>query len=81
MSTKCSMKGGSKMREWLKILRENKKMTQEYVANKAEMSRQHYGFIENGNRRPSPQVAKRIADTLGFSDEWYRLLEETSNPA
>ena len=31
--------------------------------------------IELGDRRPSPEVAKRIAGVLGFASEWYRLLE------
>ena len=32
-------------------------------------------MVETGERRPSPEVAKRIADVLGFGSEWYRLLE------
>ena len=32
-------------------------------------------MVETGERRPSPEVAKRIADVLGFGNEWYRLLE------
>ena len=36
----------------------------------------YYNFIERGRRRPSPDVAKRIAAVLGFTDEWYRLLDD-----
>lgn len=65
------------MQEWLRALRKDKKFTQEEVARKASVTKQFYSYIENGKRRPSPEVAKRIAATLGFSTMWYRLLEPT----
>ncbi len=67
--------------EWLKKLRLQKNKTQKTVAEETGITDAFYSMIEKGNRRPSPQVAKRIADILGFSDEWYRLLEATSNSA
>ena len=63
---------------FLKSYRRNLGLTQEFVSKKAEISRAGYSMIETGRRRPSPDVAKRIATVLGFPDEWYRLLE--SNP-
>lgn len=60
---------------WLFNLRKAHCFTQEGLATKCGISRQFYSFIECGKRRPSPDVAKRIATVLGFPDEWYRLLE------
>ena len=61
--------------EWLFDLRKKNHLSQQLVAKKIGISTQYYNFIENNRRRPSPAVAKRIAAVLGFSDEWYRLLE------
>lgn len=60
---------------FLKSRRRNLGLTQEFVSKKAMISRAGYSMIETGRRRPSPDVAKRIATVLGFPDEWYRLLE------
>lgn len=59
----------------LKELRNKKKLTQKEVARRAEMTRGGYSMIETGVRRPSPEVAQRIAKVLGFGKKWYRLLE------
>ena len=75
MSTKRSTKGVDLLRKWLKTIRENKGMSQDEVAKDVKVSRQYYNFIENGDRRPSPEVAKKIATVLGFKNEWYKLLE------
>ena len=48
-------------------------LSQEYVAKKATICRVHYTNIENGKRRPSPEVAKLIAKELGF--DWTRFYE------
>lgn len=63
------------MRLWLKEIRETKKISPFEIARKSGITYSHYNFIENGARRPSPEVAKRISGVLGFSDEWYKLLE------
>ncbi len=63
------------MIKWLFEARQEKKLTQASVAQKSKISRQYYCFIENGSRRPSPQVAQRIAEVLDFPDKWYWLLE------
>lgn len=67
--------------EWLKKLRLDCNKTQKEIACDVGITAAFYSMIETGDRRPSPRVARRIADILGFSDEWYRLLEEISNSA
>ena len=49
-------------------------MTQEEVASKAGIARTSYTNIETGSRRPSVDVAKRIAAVLGF--DWVLFFEE-----
>ena len=59
----------------LKKMRMEALYSQKEFAQVIGISQNHYSNIENGLRRPSPEVAKRIADVLGFGNEWYRLLE------
>ena len=59
----------------LKKMRMEALYSQKTFAQVIGISQNHYSNIENGVRRPSPEVAKRIADVLGFGSEWYRLLE------
>ncbi|MHC9533178.1 helix-turn-helix transcriptional regulator [Dellaglioa sp. L3N] len=54
------------MRTWLKEKRVAKSMTQKEVADKSGIQRAYYTAIENGTRRPSPEVAQDIAKTLKF---------------
>jgi Predicted transcriptional regulators len=54
------------MRNWLKVKREEKNMTQVSVANKCEIKQPTYFYIENGERNPSVNVAKKIAAVLDF---------------
>lgn len=58
---------------WLKEFRITRNMTQDAVADAARIKRASYGNIEVGKRRPSVEVAKRIADVLGF--DWTRFYE------
>lgn len=60
--------------DWLKSVRKGKEMTGVEVAAAVGITQQFYNFIENGRRRPSVDVAKRIAAVLGF--EWTRFFEE-----
>lgn len=60
--------------DWLKSVRKDKGMTGGEVAAAVGITQQFYNFIENGRRRPSVDVAKRIAAVLGF--EWTRFFEE-----
>lgn len=59
------------MRNWLKNIREGAELSQDQVAKTADISQQHYSFIENGERRPSPEVAQKLASVLGF--DWTRF--------
>lgn len=58
---------------WLKAIRTERKLTGENIAFVTGISRSAYSNIENGKRRPSPEVAKKIAETLGFN--WTRFYE------
>ena len=60
---------------FLKSRRISKNQKQVDVAKAVGISGGYYSMVETGERRPSPEVAKRIADVLGFGSEWYRLLE------
>lgn len=67
-------------RTYLIQKRLNTNFSQSDIANLVGISRQYYNSIENGLRRPSPEIAKKIANYLNFKDEWYKLLEnDTSN--
>lgn len=61
---------------WLKDARIKAGLTQDDVAKKAAIVRGSYANIENGERRPSVDIAKRIAAALGF--EWTKFFEEGS---
>lgn len=65
------------LRPWLKAEREIKKLTQQNIANIVGIERQYYGMIENGNRNPSPKVAKKIAKFLDV--DWTLFFELEGN--
>lgn len=65
------------MRTWLKEKRDDKGLTQEQVAILSKISRSHYTHIEQGNKTPSVEVAKRIAKTLNF--DWVIFFENNSS--
>jgi len=54
-----------------KLLEEKRnelKMTQEEVADKAGITRAYYSMIESGKKTPSPKIAQRITNI--FNIEW-----------
>lgn len=53
--------------KWLKHIRIDADMTQIEVAKRAGITQQMYWMIENGERRPSVETAKKIAAVLGFN--------------
>ena len=63
--------------EWLKKARIEKGLSGEVVGERAGITQQHYNFIENGKRRPSVEVAKRLAAVLDF--EWTRFFEDSES--
>ncbi|WP_274363741.1 helix-turn-helix transcriptional regulator [Paenibacillus thermotolerans] len=52
---------------WLINLRNTKDLTQEQVADLAEIKRPYYSMIESGKRLPSVKVAKRLGEILEFN--------------
>ena len=62
------------MRTWLKDLRVEKGLTQQEVANTANVDVTMISKIELGERQPSVKVAKKIAAVMGF--KWTRFFED-----
>ena len=60
------------MRKWLIELRKGYSQTQ--IAEAVGISQQMYSAIELGERRPSVEVAKKIAAVLGF--HWTKFFED-----
>ncbi|NLX86613.1 MAG: helix-turn-helix transcriptional regulator [Clostridiales bacterium] len=60
------------MRKWLIDIRNGR--TQAQIAKAAGITQQMYSFIELGERRPSVEVAKKIAAVMGF--HWTRFFED-----
>ena len=65
------------MRTWLKNIRTEKNLTQSEIAKMAGVDVTMISKIELGERRPSVEVAKKIAAVLGFN--WTRFFEDDSN--
>ncbi len=63
-------------RVWLINYRKNKKMSQEELACKCDVKQMTISSIENGTRRPSPELAKKIAIVLDF--DWTKFYEENT---
>ena len=64
----------SKARLWLAEYRGNH--THQEVADMSKLSRSFYTEIENGDKNPSVDTAKRIARALRF--KWTKFFEEQS---
>ena len=60
------------MRAWL--VEKRGERTQAQVAAASGISQNFYSCIENGDRRPSVETAKRVADCLGF--DWTLFFTE-----
>ena len=63
---------GKHMKDLVNI-RKSRKLTQQEVADLANVSRQAYSSYETGIRRPSPEVAIRLGAALDF--DWTRFYE------
>lgn len=61
-------------RTWLIDLRNNKQLSQEELSKLCDVSQMQISNIENGSRRPSPELAKKIAKILKFN--WTKFYEE-----
>ena len=60
------------MRKWLIDIRNGRAQAQ--IAKAAGITQQMYSLIELGERRPSVEVAKKIAAVLGF--HWTRFFDD-----
>ena len=70
---------GITLRTWLKDIRAKKELTQQEVANAANVDVTMICKIELGERRPSVEVAKKIASVLEFP--WIRFFEDEDDLA
>lgn len=55
-----------KKRDWLLEKRVERNLGRQEVAKLIGTSTQFYSYIENGKRRPSPEIAMKIAKVLKF---------------
>lgn len=62
-----------KSRKWLVERREEKGYSQSSLAKELKITSQAYKYIENNQRNPSVELAKKIADILNFS--WTKFYE------
>ena len=67
------------MRIWLKDIRAQQNMTQQEVAKAANVDVTMISKIELGERRPSVEVAKKIAAVLGF--KWTLFYQDEDDLA
>lgn len=61
------------MRDWLRNKRLEKQLTQAQLAKIVGADATMISKIEVGDRRPSVELAKKIAEALGF--DWTRFYE------
>jgi putative transcriptional regulator len=61
------------MRDWLRNKRLEKQLTQAQLAKTVGADATMISKIEVGERRPSVELAKKIAEALGF--DWTRFYE------
>lgn len=62
------------MAEWLETARINCGMTKTALAEIVNVDISVIGKYERGERRPSVETAKKIAEALGF--DWTRFFED-----
>ncbi len=61
-------------RTWLISCRRQRGLSQFEVSKLIDMSQQGYGAIENGKRRPSPDLAQKIGKVLNF--DWTKFYKK-----
>ena len=66
------------MRAWINDARQDRGLSQSEVARQVGIAQQMFSNIESGKRRPSPEVAQRIAQVLGF--DWTLFYAELGEP-
>ena len=66
------------MKEIMKAARAEKKLSQSALANEIGVTEQYIYYIEAGERRPSVENAKKIANVLGF--DWTLFFPDSEVP-
>lgn len=61
-------------RDWLIKKRLERNLDQQDVAELIGTTQQFYNYVENGKRRPSPEIAIKIGKVLDF--EWTKFYEK-----
>ena len=61
-------------RDWLIKMRKERNLDQQDVAELIGTTQQFYNYVENGKRRPSPEVAIKIGKILNF--DWRLFYEK-----
>ena len=66
------------MRKYLKELREERKMTQQAIADYLGISQNYYTYIENGERQKSLDLAyaSKLAELFNVSVDWIAKQEQ-----
>ncbi len=65
-------------RDWLIKMRKERNLDQQDVAELIGTTQQFYNYVENGKRRPSPEIAIKIGKVLNFD---WRLFYERKTKA
>ena len=63
------------MRDWLKKKRLEAGLTLQQLSECIGVSWQSLAYYENGERRPTPETAKKIGAYLGF--DWTRFYDDS----
>jgi transcriptional regulator with XRE-family HTH domain len=77
MPATAQRKNVIKLYEKIKLLRKERNLSQEELADKAGIHISYLSRLENGHNEPSVEVFKRLADALEVSTEY--LLDENSD--
>jgi transcriptional regulator with XRE-family HTH domain len=74
----CEMNGGDSVRKYLKELREERKMTQQAIADYLGISQNYYANIENGERQKSLDLVyvSKLAELFNVSVDWIAKQEQ-----
>ncbi len=63
-------------RQWLIDKRKERGLEQFEVSQLADITQQYYSYIECGMRRPSPDIAQKLGEILGFDWTLFFLKKE-----
>ena len=63
---------GIRFGQWLAKTRDSRGKTQEQLAEAADLSRNYISLLENGQRKPSLETARRIGLALGV--DWNEVV-------